>query len=320
VMCIFNRPVATVSGTNILVLRTNNGRQITIYENAVSAVPGAQGSNAMILPAPFKDTPGNDVEFLNLKNSASLFKDLNDCFPEKPEPKSNSMYWSSSDSQRRHLEVHSVGAYNMSFARNLSDLDRIDPKVFKVSPEVSVILSAEYKQDFGFVICAFDSSKDIKPHPVGYIHDSFKDGQLFVPTKHEHGSGGKDDLAHFDHSIFSLNTDYASAGDSPQELATKYFQEIRKDPKRVLEGSIIKKFLPLVWTIRRLVIKKKAKNQDTILTEAPPEKETINQAMEKKIQRDAEMKDLEQIREEGRKAQREKEAQGQQQEETCIVG
>jgi hypothetical protein len=275
-MCIFNEPVEKVSGTKILVFRTTNGRQITIYENAVTSLPNLPGetksaNNAMILPAPFKDTPGNNVEFLDLKTTPTFFEDLNHCFPEPPMSRGmlNSFDCDDEGDKTNFLQVHAVGAYNMSFARNLADLDRIDPKFFKVSALVAPILAASYKHDFGFVICAFDSKKNIEPHPIGFIHDTFKDGKLFVPTKHEHGSGGKKDLAHFDHKIFSINTDAETAGSSPQELFVKYERRPYKNAKSFLGSTLLSKFLPVAWTIRRLIIEEDAQNEDVILTEVP---------------------------------------------------
>ena len=44
-MCIFNRAVAEVKGTKILVGRTEDGRQLTVYENQV-AMDSAASSNA----------------------------------------------------------------------------------------------------------------------------------------------------------------------------------------------------------------------------------------------------------------------------------
>lgn len=48
-MCIFNREVAQVKETSIMVGRTKDGRQLTIYENKVT-LKGST-NNAMILYA-----------------------------------------------------------------------------------------------------------------------------------------------------------------------------------------------------------------------------------------------------------------------------
>ena len=103
----------------------------------------------------------------------------------------------------------------------VADLARIDPAVFVVADNIEKLMAAQYGSGFAFVVCMFDPSKDIKPHPIGYVHDLLPDGRsLFVPCRHEHGDGTKATET-FDHAIFSLGAKadpQSEAGPTPVEL------------------------------------------------------------------------------------------------------
>jgi len=58
--------------TNILVYETENDRQVTFYENKVSADPNVT-KNAMILPCPFEK--GQEIKLFNLEKYPDLFSD-----------------------------------------------------------------------------------------------------------------------------------------------------------------------------------------------------------------------------------------------------
>jgi len=119
-MCCFNRPIAHVGATRILVSPTRDGRQLTIYENVVGegekghrvgnqtnfhrdetgkVVFGKESDdakakreaaieeekkknakNAMILPAPLKK--GSKIQVLDLSKDSFSFKDLSSWFPK----------------------------------------------------------------------------------------------------------------------------------------------------------------------------------------------------------------------------------------------
>jgi len=120
-------------------------------------------------------------------------------------------------SNSKHLEVHQVGAYVVSIAKNVDDLRRIDPTVFKVSDTIDQLFRKHYATGFGFIICSFDPSQGVKGHPIGYVHDLLPDGSLFVPCRHEHGHG-EQATETFSHEIYSLNTQGAEAGVTRTEL------------------------------------------------------------------------------------------------------
>jgi len=324
-MCIFNFPIDKVSGTRILVYLGKDGRQYSFYENAVVSSGGS--TNAMILPAPFDHTKqGNEIGLIDLSNEkfSEFFKSLNDCFPTKVNS-SRGMHFDDDDGDSllsSKLEVHAVGSYNVSIARNLGDLRRIDESVFKVAPNVDEILSAHYPSGFGFIICCFDPSRGIEGHPIGYVHEPMG-SSLFVPTLHEHGDTG--DLAPFDHQLFSLNTK-ENCGKTPEETSTEFTKEGHsQDPPRLKPFHVLHKLgenLPPIGNLRRLELTGLMKNQDyyfALLNETELQEAVISSGNNEK---QAEMLELEKRREEGRTYNAQVQVQANQQksnEESCIL-
>jgi len=263
-MCIFNDPISKVKKTRILVFQGNNGRQYTVYENTVESIDNGTQQNAMILPAPLLDKEGHNVELIDLSGEANegFFDKLNTCFPSIDKGRSKSSV------SRGYLEVKAVGCYNVSVARNLEDLRRIDPSVFKVSPNIDQVLSEHYPINFAFVICCFDPSKNIAPHPLGYSHDLLGTS-LFVPTRHEHGD--KSELAHFDHNIFSLNTKGENCGKTAAEILKDFVSNQRHYIKpensvfEVLSASPLSDVLPPIENFRRLDLVGNRVNEDCYL-------------------------------------------------------
>jgi len=239
-MCCFNVPVSEVNKTKILVAPTKAGRQVTVYENVVGVTGGNRGGakaekqiaeikekqakakyeNAMLLPCPLKD--GQDVQLLDLSKDSFKFDRIKLYFPEyvKPASRGREKKSKSAQSVEKNLVVHEVGAYFVSIAKNYSDLDRIDPTVFKVSPTITQLFGQHYKSGFGFIVCCFNPEKKIDPHPIGYVHDLLPDGRMFVPCRHEHGHGTKP-MEKFDHEIYSLNSLGEVAGHTREELLAK---------------------------------------------------------------------------------------------------
>jgi len=275
-MCIFNLPVGGVKETKILVLPASEGRQLTVYQNSVDSdesfnVPTEKSAkntlNAMILPAPLRQN--SKIAVLDLSKLNDLFKELDRCFPEEEVARSSRMEASDelNGSSRSYLPVQSVGAYKISLASNISDLRRIDPNVFSVSPNVDKILGQHYSKNFGFVICGFDPSSGIAPHPIGYVHDRLVDDsgnvKLFVPTRHEHGiTHGKDDSYDFDHKIFSVNTVGTNCGQSPEELLQFNKVPAKQKPLFVLAQKVFLPFMLPIRVIRRLIVNGSHTNAD----------------------------------------------------------
>lgn len=218
----------------------------------------ANAQNAMILPAPLKDE-SSDIQLIDLsKPGAFNFNDCEKCFPQPYQERSEKK------SRQRHapkLAVVSVGAYNVSVAKNLADLHRIDESVFKVADNIAELLSTHYGKGFGFVICAFDPSKEIAAHPMGYVCDFEADGRIFVPCRHEHGDGK--DSAKFDHFVYSINTD-GTAGKTPSELEAKLGQcsSPQMVPTEIFSEGPLSEIIPKIECFRRERIIGPFKNDD----------------------------------------------------------
>ena len=59
---------------------------------------------------------------------------------------------------------------------------------------------------FSFIVCRFRTNK-VEAHPIAYEHERMPTtGDLFIPTRHSHAGGGKQDVDHadWDHDIYSV--------------------------------------------------------------------------------------------------------------------
>jgi hypothetical protein len=186
-MCIFASPVRSVTGTRILVAPVNGGRQqLTVYENRVILDKGS-GSNAMILPFP---TGG--CHLLDLSQYPGDVFDDCDAMMKPPMRVDGFAFGGGglgfgASVAMKTLPVQRVGGYRCSVAHSLADLQRINDRVFTVSDEAKAVLTRHYATGFGFVVCVFDTSLE-RPHPIGYVTAMGPSNQLFIPTRHEHGS------------------------------------------------------------------------------------------------------------------------------------
>lgn len=241
-MCCFNRPIQMVAATRILVAPTKDGRQVTVYENKVGdsapppllapsppPPPAEEDQNAMVLPAPLK--PNATLRLLDFSQDSFSFTDLDDWFPKIYSPVRSAMARGAlMQMNSAYLEVESVGNYLISVAHSLDDLDRIDPSVFQVSPQLKELFSEHYAEGFGFVICTFNPKKPMKAHPIGYIHDFEPNGKMFVPTRHLHDLKPHE-TEKFDHLLFSLNT-------MNDDESGPSAEEIEKENYRIIHGRL----------------------------------------------------------------------------------
>ncbi len=179
-MCIISNYVENVANTKILVaVNPEKTRQFTCYSNTVN---NSTDGNAMILPVPYP----NSVKFHDLSNYKNIFDDCKDCFTN-PLSRSKGMYlssnsWNASDGV---LKVFNVGSYQVSLGLSLSDLDRVNGSVFRLSPGCGELLKKDYSHpSFGFIICKLSKGEE-EYHPLGYSHEIFGNN-IFIPTKHYH--------------------------------------------------------------------------------------------------------------------------------------
>jgi len=189
-MCVFDGEV-TVANTRIAVCQcANDGRQFTMYENAISHSVDA---NAMILAVP------GDAAKLELIDVSAT---------EDPWDKLEEPVYTGGGSGRDEydlasfcavdddppLEVVQVGGYRCSIAPGLADLKR--SKAIQLPPNIESILGEHYPAGYCFLICQFDAitgDDKRKMHPIAYKHEMHVSGCLFIPTLHAHGKATGDE-------------------------------------------------------------------------------------------------------------------------------
>jgi len=216
-MCIISGPLKEVARTKLFVAPLKAGRdkaetllQFTVYCNAVSFL-GAEHHRAvstaamgcMLLPFPLgKDGTAAGFEAVSLSGYRDLFKDL-----QKNIPMSRGLTLGvKSKSRAPVLEVKTCGSYEYSLVEELSDLDRLDSRRFPVREDVKAYLKHHYPSGYGFVACGL--MPDAEYHPFGYVSPRLPNGQVFVPTRHYHPTGGQADGAdHADwhHDLYVMN-------------------------------------------------------------------------------------------------------------------
>ncbi len=171
--------IESVTNTNILVSpNSNNTRQLVVYSNNVNNV---SDSNAMVLPVPLPQT----LKFINLSDYKNLFEDCAKCFYNPLRSKSLSYSTNSYNTRDDTLQVFNVGSYKVSVAMNLSLIEKVDKKIFKLSPGLNQILQTFYYQPYwGFIICKLNTGPE-SYHPFAYSHQII-DSKIYIPTRHYH--------------------------------------------------------------------------------------------------------------------------------------
>lgn len=195
-MCIFSRAVKHVSATKLFARREGSLQHLAYSMNFQS--PDAL---AMLLPLP--TSPGaseSAVNFVDLSGYPKLFEDLDKGFPE---PQSRGMSRGTKGFTRAAspLQVHSMGAFNASFAPSVSDLDRLDPQ-FRLPRDLRDNLG-DY-EDWGFAVVKLKPGSDVqKVHPIALTFPStFEAKTLYFPTLHVHDGGELPRQADFDHTLY----------------------------------------------------------------------------------------------------------------------
>jgi hypothetical protein len=130
--------------------------------------------------------------------------------------------------------VLDVGSYKVSLAISIEDLRRIDENVFKVAPDIDQLLATNYGNGFGFMICLFN--KDLKAHPIAFIGSRMANGDLFIPTRHEHGDGKH--TAHFDHTLYAINVDKSFGRKQPRHSRSSAREGIKWTLLLHTEGGV----------------------------------------------------------------------------------
>ncbi len=190
-MCMFARPVISVSATNIFARITASQTQFLAYQMSYHS----DQTNAMILPIPVQ-LPASDssVTFIDLSHYRNLFFDFQRGYPEVAQMSIGCS--SQTKSVMSDLKVFQVGDYVASFVPTLSDFSRLDER-FRLSDSVWNQLP-DY-QDFGFVVFQLAQGA-LKPHPMAFEFVSRKQS-IFFPTRHVH-DGEVHPAEDFDHNLF----------------------------------------------------------------------------------------------------------------------
>lgn len=179
-MCLISTEIQKVSKTKILVAPNfDKTRQLTVYSNFVNNI---SDSNAMVLPVPLP----NSVQFIDLRGYANLFEDCASCFYNPSRSKSLNFSTNSYNARDdKPLEVFNVGSYQVSLAKSLEQISRVDTRVFKLSSGLKQTLEMFYYQPYwGFIICKLAKGAE-SYHPFGYSHDII-DNKIYIPTRHYH--------------------------------------------------------------------------------------------------------------------------------------
>lgn len=194
-MCIFSQKVDSVSATRIFARGTDKAEQYVSYGMKMRS----QSDVAMILPIPVRKGSGEKaVTFINLREYAVLFRDLERGFPQPPRSRSLGAANKAVDSVEKNLEVHQVGAFEASFVPTLRDFTRLDRR-FRL-PDGTWEQLPRYSS-YGFVVFKFRPGEH-EPHPMAFRFPRADPRKLFFPTVHIH-DGKVREKAKFDHVLYA---------------------------------------------------------------------------------------------------------------------
>jgi hypothetical protein len=196
-MCIMASPVLSVSDTRIFVgTDAERTRQAVVYAMSVQLRTRTGKGNAMILPVPVGAAGAGAVNLIDLSGVPNFFKPFDEAFIERG--RGIVMNFSKGLEPNDALEVVRVGSYDVSIVPTVDDVKRLNRDVFDVSVDTEHTLREGYPVGFAFLVAQLRESGEF--HPLAYTHPF--EGLLFVPTRHEHGTGGSGDLAKWDHKIY----------------------------------------------------------------------------------------------------------------------
>lgn len=151
----------------------------------------------MVLPIPVRaGVPENDVQFVNLKEYADFFKDLQKGFPVPVASKSRSKS-AVTTAPAAALEVYDVGDFEASFVPTVKDFARLD-KRFQL-PEGTWEKLPQYK-NYGFAVFKLKAGAKTV-HPMAFSFSRADASKLFFPTVHIH-DGEVHKKAEFDHVLY----------------------------------------------------------------------------------------------------------------------
>lgn len=186
-MCIISNWVDDVVNTEIFVAPDEHQKiQLTVYSNKVK---NSYPNNAMILPVPYPNT----VHFYDMKHyCGDFFGDCKKLFYSNVSRSGGGTFSATNGHYRKGssetLKVFDVGDYKVSLAFSLDDLNRVNEKVFSMSPGCKQLLEKDYSNPmYGFIICKLKDSYTLEQYkPFAYSHKIVNGNKIFIPTKHYH--------------------------------------------------------------------------------------------------------------------------------------
>jgi hypothetical protein len=212
----FSIEISRVSKTEIFVIDCGT-HQTIVYANNVTLKNGRH--TAMILPVPhvakLASTAATDIAVHDMSTLSDIFSRLNAMF--RPLMFGSAGYGASSAGlsfgSAAPLPVHRCGSYRYTIVPALHDFSRLQHEVFGIDPAspLATILSKYYAVGFAFMVCIIDASAEYSP--FAYSHPKHLSGQLFIPTRHYHGTGSEESVAtDWDHTIYTLGAADSRAG------------------------------------------------------------------------------------------------------------
>jgi hypothetical protein len=193
-------------------------RQTTVYGNRVTLYDGAP--TAMLLPVPVSaanaGTAECGIQVYDMTGAGPLFETLDKLFPSafsNEYTDAHTMSFSRSQSAAAPLAVRRSGSYRYTIVPSLADFGRLQHEVFGLNPSspLAAMFAKYYSVGFAFLVCIIDASAAFAP--IAYQHDKHTSGNVFVPTRHYHGSGAEEASADdWDHQIISVGCVGEAAG------------------------------------------------------------------------------------------------------------
>lgn len=206
--------IASVLMTSILVVPLDDGRQLTVYENAVhiGRFDGGRARTApepvaMVLPVP----AGDHFEFVDMSGIGDGFfdalKPMLDWIPTFVMPADDGKLRALS-APPPELEVLQVGSYKCSLVPTIDDFVRLNTGVYGDIVPLTEVLVEHYATDFMFAVCMLGESA--LAHPLAYTHARAPADRLFVPTRHFHEHADGDTSIDWDHHVYGVDVPLVS--------------------------------------------------------------------------------------------------------------
>jgi hypothetical protein len=236
-MCCFSGPVKSVGKTKIYAGSLGGRKRALVYQMDVES----KADVAMILPVPNK--MGTEIEFVNLDEYPTFFKDLESLFPANDHDSLSFGGQMRGTRAKSVIEVQQVGSYEASYVPSKKDFDRLDER-FRFPKKA--LDNLPYDQ-FGFAVFQLKKGNN-KFHPMAFTYECTND-KLFFPTLHIHDGGGDiHDHEDYDHVLYAgwntgisdwRKTDYKTSSKVDLNRADSVLTNDVEISRKELDGKLI---------------------------------------------------------------------------------